>query len=326
MTKVLIGLLRSIHLMVKCPNCGLECENNGLIQHIRYSDCPEPSLSDRQREIVEGLLMSDGCVGETGLKVEMITKEFIEWIDDEMGIFSTGVSHREVEDKNRNDTWIVRLRNFSDIQDYKDWYSTGEKQFPDELVLTPLMTKVWYCGDGTWDGRPCFAVTNENAREDFVRNLFEKKEFETIWYSKESKKENEKKYARVTISQHQTRDFLDWMGEPLPGFDYKWGTRKRSDVLIKSQEITNYEYFDKRLGKGWSLQDMGDELGIKERTVEDRMKKRDDVSMRRYKPWRWEDCLRDMYFGESMSISQIAEELDCDYETIRRWLKRHEIT
>lgn len=40
----------------------------------------------------------------------------------------------------------------------------------------------------------------------------------------------------------------------------------------------------------------------------------------RYTPWRDKGRLRELYFEQRMSLSEVAEELGCDDKTIRRWM------
>lgn len=42
-------------------------------------------------------------------------------------------------------------------------------------------------------------------------------------------------------------------------------------------------------------------------------------------PWRDEERLRNLYWGEEMSLREIASHLDTTYTTVRRWFNRHDI-
>jgi len=43
------------------------------------------------------------------------------------------------------------------------------------------------------------------------------------------------------------------------------------------------------------------------------------------KVWRDEEILRELYVGQRMSISEIADTLGCSHRTVRVWLERHNI-
>lgn len=47
--------------------------------------------------------------------------------------------------------------------------------------------------------------------------------------------------------------------------------------------------------------------------------------MSRSRPYQDAECLRELYHSERLSLREIAERLGCSSETIRRWMKRHNI-
>jgi hypothetical protein len=58
-----------------------------------------------------------------------------------------------------HDTYIIWTRTHPYFEDLRErWYPDGDKQFPDDLELTPLRAKLWYLCDGYLDvgrwGRP----------------------------------------------------------------------------------------------------------------------------------------------------------------------------
>ena len=43
-------------------------------------------------------------------------------------------------------------------------------------------------------------------------------------------------------------------------------------------------------------------------------------------PWRNEELLREKYWDENLSLSQVATELDCSTQTVSNWMDRHDIS
>ena len=79
---------------VECPECGDEYQTLGT--HWYYNESHRPELTDYQKEVITGLMMGDGSLnrqqGENPrLVVGMITKEYLEELDEIFGCLSTGV-------------------------------------------------------------------------------------------------------------------------------------------------------------------------------------------------------------------------------------------
>ncbi len=87
---------------------------------------------------------------------------------------------------------------------------------------------MWYACDGYLDvqeyGQPRAAIRirNRDERQDFLLNLFEEVDLSPT-YNRET----------IRFGVEGTRSFLDWMGNPPPGFEYKWvlDSRERYDRL-----------------------------------------------------------------------------------------------
>lgn len=220
-----------------CPNCDSDTDYERIGTHWTLS-CEHPQFTDRQWELIAGTLMGDGTVVQNEqnkypiFKLAMTTREFLEWFDDEMGILSTGVSLFEtgsdnasrakktgftttVNEENYNDMYVCRSRTLPDLVPFREWYRSGEKRFPDRLELTPLVAKLWYCCDGyskqTNPPVATLGVANEIDRKEYLRNLFDDAGFSITFDDKS-----------VVLSTDESRRFFDWIGDPLPGFEYKW--------------------------------------------------------------------------------------------------------
>jgi len=78
----------------KCPKCGNEYKSLG--QHWRYNTSHRPKISNLQNDIITGLMMGDACLDKCSkhprIKVEMISKNYLQYLDSLFGCLTTGVS------------------------------------------------------------------------------------------------------------------------------------------------------------------------------------------------------------------------------------------
>lgn len=223
-------------MVVECHSCGGEFDAVG--GHWRQTDCPYPQLDERQYQILTGSLMGDGSImnhtGNPRIKVKSITKDFLQWIDDELGILSTGVQfdcsaedsartarsngldlNAEAEDY--SDVYRLITRALPCLQEFVEWYDSGNKLFPETLEITPLIAKVWYCCDGSLrkvsGQRPqaYLVASNEMHRPEYIEGLFEDAGFNPNMTNK-----------NLIFNSDDTERLMSWMGDPIPGFEYKW--------------------------------------------------------------------------------------------------------
>lgn len=192
-------------------------------------------------EILIGLLMGDGDIhGQNDpnplFRVRMTTHEFLLYLDEHLGVLSTGVfldrdavyqyrqatesSNEKFEVTNRemyNDLYGLRTRSHPQLHELKQWYETGQKRFPSDLTLTSTMAKMWYVCDG-WlaketDQRPraMIKAVNEADRAKYLQQLFIEHGFNPHFTRTE-----------LQFTVDETEEFLKWLGSPPPGFEYKW--------------------------------------------------------------------------------------------------------
>jgi hypothetical protein len=223
-----------------CPLCGDKYSQ--LATHwSRSKDCSTPELSERQEEIITGLVMGDGSVvvanKNPSLHVKMITEEFLSWVDENLGWLSNGYTltqtakeaakeNREsgfspnAVEENYSDKFTLRSKCVNHLWDWRDWYGKNGKKFPKELELTPTILKVWYCCDGsmeTYNSKPHIAIScnNESDNIDYLLRLFGHIDVEPVPHES-------KRSFNLRFNQSDSIKLWEYMGEPLPGFEYKW--------------------------------------------------------------------------------------------------------
>lgn len=206
--------------------------------HWWHGNCPYPEFEPWRKELITGLLLGDGSIptvdGNHSFRLPMINRRFLKWYDGRMGYLTTGVrlvhtadelaeSNREsgfspdADGEDYHDMYTVRTRAHPYFNELREWYWSGKKRFPNDLTLTPCRAKFWYLSDGYLDigqwGRPRAEIKarNENDRTEFLLDLFREHGFDPLYIRNE-----------IRFTCDDTEDLIEWMGEPPPGFEYKW--------------------------------------------------------------------------------------------------------
>jgi hypothetical protein len=206
--------------MQTCHGCGGEYEK--IRMHWGRSDCSYPSLTNRQRAIAEGLLLGDGYIpyeDRAALRLVLgnTKREFVAWVASEFDAFSASIREETESGENQNTTLYrvgITHPEFADMRE--KWYPDGDKQFPESVTDSVMALRLWYAGDGTlcWDksrnGMTSYAMIRSKIHPgDLLDELPQ-----NPWY-------NEKNNI-VRWSSSITRDLFKSLGDPIPGFEYKW--------------------------------------------------------------------------------------------------------
>jgi len=208
-----------------CPECERKFEALGT--HWRWNENHRPTLSEEQYQVSIGLMMGDGSLDRhrknPNLVVGMTSKKYLKYIDDVFGCLSRGIKLRE-ENKNKNHSKIYqwKSRSHPSFSLFTDWYESGEKVWPEDIYLSPTVLKHWYCGDGSWDNNQFqdhiqISMAKESDYTDKVSEMFQKAGLPSP--SNYSITEYDCT-AQFTVEQSKT--LWEYMGKPLPGFEYKW--------------------------------------------------------------------------------------------------------
>lgn len=219
--------------MNECPKCGKRKE--GLAQHWnRSKDCDYPTYPNYLKDVVTGLLLGDGTLTRNYknpvLQLKMVNKNYLNYLSCLFGCFGLGVKkhktgeeqaemnrisgfHKEGKGDNYNDVyrWMTRAHPY--LNKYRSWYSTGEKVFPEEIEMTPVVLKTWFVCDG--DYSPKYSRVRISSTSDNKEKL--KTYFEDVQIPKPKSTGN-----RIYWSLDEARQVHSYMGHPVPGFRYKW--------------------------------------------------------------------------------------------------------
>jgi hypothetical protein len=238
---------------IRCPYCGQWYEV--VASHWTRSSCQYPPYTERKQEILTGMMLGDGSMNsEDGrFQCKMTNKTFIEWLTKQFGWLAhgvlkgrtakesaknlrEGVLNRDTDGKNCQDKYRFQTVPHPALQEFSDWYDDdGNIHFPTDLSLTPLSLKLWYVSDGglVWGNKNPyiqFGSVNEKERPEAIISMLNGCGFDVSQSGK-----------MFRLPTAQTKDFLDYIGSPPPGFEYKWeiDSREQYDKL-KEQMIEEH--------------------------------------------------------------------------------------
>jgi hypothetical protein len=143
-----------------CKNCITTLVRTGQLPKIQIDDTPK-TLTKYQEEILNGLMLGDGCLyrrKETHKPYLVVLRkqDDRDYLVENYEVFrefcKRGVIDGEVFDKRTGHTTFfskfVTRRCGVFEQYYRKWYPNGEKCVPKDFILTPLTLAIWFCDDG----------------------------------------------------------------------------------------------------------------------------------------------------------------------------------
>lgn len=224
-----------------CPICGLERQM--LARHWNSNKCTFPEFTSRQKNVLTGLVMGDAYVNRRKgrlprLRMETTNPEYLTYLDDLFGPLSTGEPslRRTSEELSKRDT-IPRFdnseykdqydwgtRSHPELSSWAEWYKNGKKTWPENISLTPTTLKHWYCGDGSFH-KDHYTITiylsNEADSKQKVDRYFTRVGLPSPrWYKRERR--DGSIAAEIGFNKDESAELIEYMGESIPGFDYKW--------------------------------------------------------------------------------------------------------
>lgn len=228
--------------MTKCPECGNDYKQLG--NHWQFNQDHRPNLTEKQVNIIKGLILGDGCIDDSNknsaLQVIMTNKKYLEYLDKVFSSLSTSVrlhvtaeeSAQQMRDKNfRPD---AKAENYSDLYIWRTRTHPKIQQIAEKFKenwlnqkLNPTIFKHWYCSDGCYNNNNkqryiSLAMANFIEDRDKISKLFSRTGLPKP--SNYSIAENNvgTKNCSAEWTVGKTQKLFDYMGEPLPGFDDKW--------------------------------------------------------------------------------------------------------
>lgn len=222
-------------MKTECPNCKEKYADLGT--HWRYNPSHRYELSEEQKEIVTGLLMGDATLQRDTKNaypvVTMTNRTFLNWVKEKFGCMTTGVrNHLTAEEsaeqakslnesaskENYSPQYRLRFRAHTEFNKYRSWYREGEKKWPLGRQYSYLTFKVLYCCDGCFDS----SGTSRELQLAASNELSNKERFLSIVECFGLPEPNRMDEELVVWGAKESSQIFENIGEPLPGFEYKW--------------------------------------------------------------------------------------------------------
>lgn len=224
-----------------CPECDEQYSDLGT--HWRYNPSHRYNISKEQEDIVTGLLMGDGTLQRNTKNaypvVIMTNLEFLNWINNKFDCMTTGVNTHITSEKsaenakslnpkassdNYSPQYRVRFRAHPNFNKYRNWYTENGKRWPIDRDYTLLTFKVLYCCDG------CFANSGTSRELQLAASneLVDKKRISHILNIFGLPEPNRMSEELIVWGAKESSEIFERIGEPLPGFEYKWPEQYRN--------------------------------------------------------------------------------------------------
>lgn len=228
--------------MPVCTQCSSDYDR--IATHwTRSSSCQHPHFTDRQWNILIGLLMGDGHVDDLDgrnprFTVNMITREYLTWLDSVFSPLSAGVRHDRTAERSAEQSGVGsgNAENYSDVYrwttirhpeltELREWYSSGSKIWP-EIELNPTIIKHLYVSDGNYEKHNSsnhirIHCAKELGEEEKIERMFDESGYPVQAWRKQPRKDGGTKVA-IDFSVDVSNELWKDMGSPPPGFEYKW--------------------------------------------------------------------------------------------------------
>jgi len=213
-------------------------------------------LTDEQKEIIDGILLGDGCLyipkngKNASLRFLAKNKDHVEYIFKYFKDFCNfdDIKSRKYFDKRTSKIYqsyyfFTKSKiDFTEI--YYKWYKNGKKRLvPKNIILSKKILLTWYIDDGCLhkDGR--LSLSTDCFDEESVKNLVSKLSNFSAKY--EIRKNNS---IKIIIPRIKSKDFLNFIGKcPIKSYDYKWNVKdykikafERGVNRITSDELNQY--------------------------------------------------------------------------------------
>lgn len=201
-------------------------------------------MTNEMIEILYGALLGDGCLFKSKTSVnadfEYVSKSFqhVDYVTKQFQKYSIkGIQYFRVYDERTEKTYeTYRFKTcVSEVltAERNKWYKDNIKHIPQDLIITPLICKIWYLGDGSLINFDGITRRLELCTQCFEKEEIEKiilpqlKEFEPrLNYRGKSYHGGTKGYSIVIFKQKNIKKFLEFIGDcPFDDYAYKWDFR-----------------------------------------------------------------------------------------------------
>jgi len=183
----------------------------------------------------DGTLYKKSDDHNPNIRVSMIERDYLEWLDKQFGCLTTGVNlyataqescdnckiSNNYNPSDYSDVFRVKTRNHPELSRYESWYDAGKKNFPEDIELTETVLTHWYVSDGCFT-HPYIRIgmSNEINSRDKIERMFNRVGFEVDRWDISERSDGSHRCAAV-FNKEQALDMFDYM-DTVGGFDYKF--------------------------------------------------------------------------------------------------------
>jgi hypothetical protein len=177
------------------------------------------SLSNIEKQVLEGLVLSDGCLSEASRISSRLSFgfKFKETVDDICKALPS-MKFSQPWQSQSSKCWHSKSSFYSDLlNENKRWYVNGKKIVPKDIIISPISCYWWFIGDGY----------NTNGNVYLCTDCFSKKEvfFLVNKICKLGFKCNITANKRIRFFKEDSLNFLKWLKENNNihnQYKYKW--------------------------------------------------------------------------------------------------------
>jgi len=199
------------------------------------------SLSEKSIEWINGELLGDGslessCIYSARFVYTSQYPEYIRYVSDALKSYNIlGKIYKCKNKKSGNYDYSFHGITYAELLPIRNqWYPNGKKIIPRDIVLTPLVCRQWYIGDGflthTQKGTQYIRLSTDDFLQEDINWLI--KELLKIGF----KATIQPSSNRIIISVYSTKAFLKYIGDcPVECYQYKWNYIKgvKNDDTLK---------------------------------------------------------------------------------------------
>jgi hypothetical protein len=215
----------------QCPFCR-EWYSQVSNHWTKSSMCDHPPITYRKVQIIKGLVLGDGSLNyqskNIGVVITNTNLTFMEWLKTEMG-WLVGRLEKMKNVAQGFDVdpdyhmYQMSTRKHPQFSPFVSWYDDDEGfTFPQNISLSPMLLKMWYVSDGSLQhsGNSDMASVKISINHDSDVRERVKKAFREVSFDVSSRSNQE-----FALGIEDSQRFLNFIGDPVPGYEYKWENR-----------------------------------------------------------------------------------------------------
>jgi len=177
------------------------------------------NLKNEEKEILDGLMLSDGCLSEKsrisaritfGFKFKETCVEIINSIN--------SINFSPIWQSKKNKCWYTKSNMYHDLlKENNRWYPESKKIVPENVLITSLSCYWWFLGDGYISEGNVYLCTDSFTENE---NLFLISKLKEKGYNPSLTNKN-----RIRFNKKESIEFLHWIKPEngiLEQYKYKW--------------------------------------------------------------------------------------------------------